>query len=97
MEYSKILLEYSKLLLEYSKLLLEYSQKVAEDVFRSKEQRKMDFPLVICSLIRTFAAENETDGEKTYCIVDAVGGIPANADVVVVALSRGNTDHRNGV
>jgi len=48
-------LEYSKILLEYSKLLLEYSQKAAEDVFRSKEQRKMDFPLVVCSLIRNFS------------------------------------------
>ena len=31
--------------------------------------------------------QNETDGEKTYCIVVAVGGIPADADAVVVALS----------
>ena len=48
---------------------------------------KKEFLLFICLLFRTFAAENETDGEKTYCIVDAVGSIPANADVVVVALS----------
>jgi hypothetical protein len=43
--------------------------------------------LVSSLFFRTFAAENETDGEKTYCIVVAVGGIPADADAVVVALS----------
>jgi len=61
--------------------------RFARRYYRSKYQGKTSFPLVICSLIRNFAAENETDDEKTYCIVDAVGSIPANADVVVVALS----------
>ena len=61
--------------------------RFARRYYRSKYQRKTSFPLVLCSLIRNFAAENETDDEKTYCIVDAVGSIPANVDVVVVSLS----------